>query len=170
MLVTGTRADTCGTKHHHRGRGGGMGTACKDTVRSSVVPSAALYPKRHYHHRRCLAAIREVLRRPPSPRKKKKKTQNVTRSPFGFGVRGEWVDSVSGNDEIFNVNSEVAAWTSKSSRVSPRSYMRCEGLTKVGHEADNCDIQKNQKKNAFKYFDNAAADQLISNIPPQHPR
>ena len=32
MLVTGTRADTCGTKHHHRGRGGGMGTACKDTL------------------------------------------------------------------------------------------------------------------------------------------
>lgn len=38
MLVTGTRADTCGTKYHHRGRGGGMDTACKDTpIRSSVV-------------------------------------------------------------------------------------------------------------------------------------
>jgi hypothetical protein len=31
MLVTGTRADTCGTKYHHRSRGGGMDTACKDT-------------------------------------------------------------------------------------------------------------------------------------------
>jgi hypothetical protein len=78
----------------------------------------------------------------------------------------KWVDSVSfENDEIFNVKSEAAAWTPKSSRVSPRSYVRSEGLTKVCHEADNGDIQKNQKKLTpffpSKYFDNAAADQLI---------
>jgi len=42
--------------------------------------------------------------------------------------------------------------------------MRCEGLTKVGHEADNRDIQKNQKNGRFfslQTFDNAAEDQLI---------
>jgi hypothetical protein len=56
------------------------------------------------------------------------------------------VNSVSfENDEIFNVKSEVVAWTSRLSRVLPRSYMRSEGLTKVGHEADNYDIQKNEK-------------------------
>lgn len=145
MLVTGTRADTCGTKHHHRGRGGGMGTACKDTLLE--VPS---YLPPHCT-RKDITTTGGVWRRFAKfcadhlLQEKKKKTQNVTRVSLGFGVRGEWVDSVSfGNDEIFNVNSEVAAWTSKSSRVSPRSYMRCEGLTKVGHEADNRDIQKNQ--------------------------
>lgn len=56
------------------------------------------------------------------------------------------------NDEIFNVKSEVVAWTSKLSRVSPYSYMRSEGLTKVGHEADNRDIQKNEKKSDVFFF------------------
>jgi hypothetical protein len=45
-LVTGTRADTCRTKHHHRGPRRRHGHSVQDTpIRSSAVPSAALYPK-----------------------------------------------------------------------------------------------------------------------------
>ncbi len=51
-----------------------MDTACKDTlIRSSMVPSAALYPKRHYHHRRYLTAFAKFCADRPSPRKRKKK-------------------------------------------------------------------------------------------------
>ncbi len=56
------------------------------------------------------------------------------------------------NDAIFNVKSEVVACTLASSRDLPRSYVRSEGLTKVGHEADNRDIQKNQKNERYFFL------------------
>lgn len=120
--------------------------------------------------------IREVLRRQTFSEKKKKKLEkrpNVPRVTLWLCVRGEMVDSVSfENDEILTLK-----WLhvrQKSSRVSPRSYVRSEGLTKVGHEADNHDSQKNEKNwrlSLFsRYFDNAAADQLIKQNPRPHPR
>lgn len=76
-------------------------------IRSSVVPSAALYPKEHHHHRRCLTAFAKFCADKPSPRKKRRKLEkrpNVPRVTLWLCVRGEMVDSVSFvNDEIFNV-------------------------------------------------------------------
>ena len=72
MLVTGTGADTRGTKHHHRCREGGMGTACslKDTpIRSSVRTFRRIVPEKTPPSQEVSDGIRKVLRRPPSPRK-----------------------------------------------------------------------------------------------------
>lgn len=157
-----------------------MGTVCKDTaIRSSVVPSAAFYPKRHHHHRRCLTAFAKFcadhLLREKKKEENRKKTECIEGLPLALVSAVKRVDSVSfENDEIFNVKSDVVAWTSKLPRVSPRSYMRSEGLTKVGHEADNRDIQKNEKNGRlFSPFNTLITPPQInrsSNIPPQHPR
>src|SRR5713226_6492413 len=146
-----------------QGRGGGMDAACKDTpIRSSVVPFAALYPKRHHHDRTYLTAFAKFYADHLREKEETEKKTNMPRvSLWPLCPRLKRVDSVSfENDEIFSVKSEVAACTSKSHEFCLVHTWRSEGLTKLGHEADNRDTMRIEVFFSPDTFDNAAG-QLI---------